>query len=192
MARAALVAALGLELEYPQLRPALVSEHLRADLDSAQASLVEGHLARRGRAAAQASTVAPTSAGQALDEQALAGLDAVLLAAGSHDRVHVLSCWVLAWSIGRAISRRFAASEPAHSDDAAALAVERRRPPLRPRRRGFDCRPSLLGGRRVRRRRPRARPSVAASLARALALALLGAGQRVVFGTRVARGERPR
>src|SRR5579875_1767006 len=69
---------------------------------------------------------------QPLHEQGLAPLDAVLLAAGFHDRVH--GGWVRCCAAG------------AHSEVAAeadsALAPERRRPPLRPRRRGFDCRPS--------------------------------------------------
>src|SRR4051794_9276323 len=59
--------------------------------------------------------------GQALDEQGLVLLDAVLLAAGLHDRVH----------------------GSGHSEAVdSALAAERRRPPLRPRRRGFDSRAS--------------------------------------------------
>src|SRR5215217_9420082 len=107
MPGALLVAALGLELEHPQLRPALVTEHLRLDLDllervSAEDGVVgaeEDRLERHGGALVVR---------QALDEQGLILLDAVLLAAGLHDRVH----------------------GSGHSEGvASALAAERRRPP---------------------------------------------------------------
>src|ERR1700676_677108 len=60
--------------------------------------------------------------GQPLDEQRLSLLDAVLLASGFDDRVHVLC-----------------PGYPARGSSAAASeSAERRRPPLRPRRRGRD------------------------------------------------------
>src|SRR5207302_856332 len=62
--------------------------------------------------------------GQTLDEQGLALLDAVLLPAGLDDCVHVQS----ELDAGAADS---------------ALAPERRRPPLRPRRRGLDSTASI-------------------------------------------------
>src|SRR5580693_9696767 len=117
MACAALVAALGLELEHAQLLTALVSHDLRRDLDLLQAGRVEhrvigaieDRLERHARA---------LLCGKALHEQGLTPLDTVLLAACLDDRVHV------------------------YSEVACAFAAERRRPPLRPRRRGFDCRSS--------------------------------------------------
>src|SRR4051794_32589269 len=120
MPGALLVAALGLELEHPQLRAALVREHLRLDRDLLQrigaedgvVGAEEDRFERHGGALV---------IGQALDEQGLVLLDAVLLAAGLHDRVH----------------------GSGHSEAVdSALAAERRRPPLRPRRRGLDSRAS--------------------------------------------------
>src|SRR5204862_76756 len=67
---------------------------------------------------------------QALDEEGLALLDAVLLAAGLDDRV------------GHGHSSAEPESPP--SAAAPALARERRRPPLRPRRRVRDCTSSAL------------------------------------------------
>ena len=79
VAGAALVAALGLELEDAQLGAALVGEDLRRDLDTGEAlgvedrivGAVEQRLERHGRAFGR---------GQAFDEQVLTLLDAVLLA----------------------------------------------------------------------------------------------------------------
>src|SRR6266540_117372 len=111
--RAPLRALLGLELQHPELGAALVADHLRLDLDSPQVI----HL--------DLVTIAPVEQrlegdlgalvrGQPLDEEGLPLLDAVLLAAGLDDRV-------------------------GHED--SALARDRRRPPLRPRRReDVDCR----------------------------------------------------
>src|SRR5918995_240853 len=114
VARAAPVAALGLELEHAQLLAALVADDLGLHRRGGQLGGVEHRVAvagqqQRGQLHGGAGIV-----GQALDQQGLPLLDAVLLTAGLDDCVgHV-------WSV--------------HSS-AAAFARERRRPPLRPRRR---------------------------------------------------------
>src|SRR5919198_2242628 len=120
VARTALVAALGLELEHAQLRAAQVAEHLGLDDHAVQIAAelgipVAGHEQRL-----EVDRRALVS-GQALDEQGGALLDAVLLAAGLDD------------CVGHGF--------PVHSSEvsgasAPAFARERRRPPLRPRRRG--------------------------------------------------------
>src|SRR3954451_4539170 len=106
VSRAALVAALGLELDHAQLRPALVPHDLRGDGAAVDGVVVDGEQRLEVDRAAGV-------AGQALDEQGLSLLDAVLLTAGLDDRV-------------------------AHAASWGALARERRRPPLRPRRRAVE------------------------------------------------------
>src|ERR1700722_8873871 len=140
MAVAAFVAALGLELEHPQLLAAHVRDDLGGDLHVFEAGLVEHGLLRAVHQRLQLN-VRALGSGEALDEQPLAALDAVLLAAGLHDRVHVCVCLD---SLGLSGPRRPACAGGAvgYSGLALALAAERRRPPLRPRRRGLDCRPS--------------------------------------------------
>src|SRR3954466_6129301 len=135
MAGALAVAALRLELEDAQLLAAEMLDDLRVDADlrevvgaeddvvGAEHDRLEGH-------------GGPGLVGQALDEQGLALLDAVLLAAGLHDRVH---------------------AESQSAGVASALAAERRRPPLRPRRRGFDSTASPRPGPPAPRRRARPR-----------------------------------
>src|SRR3954453_2014743 len=108
------LALLGLELEHPQPRAALVTHDLRLDLDALEVvhldvvvlvAAVEQRLERDLRALV---------VGQALDEERLPLFHAVLLTAGLDDGV-------------------------GHDD--SALARDRRRPPLRPRRReAVDCR----------------------------------------------------
>src|SRR5919197_1429894 len=87
MPRAALVAALGLELEHAQLLAADVLDDLRADADLLQAVGVEDRVlgAEQDGLEVDAGT---GLAGQALHQERLALLDAVLLAAGLDDRVH--------------------------------------------------------------------------------------------------------
>src|SRR5436305_11906416 len=122
MARASLVAAFGLELDHAELGAALVGDHARLHADPAEilavddigAVDVEQRLELHGLAFAR---------GQPLDQQGLAPLHAVLLSASFHDCVH-----------------SYSELEAAEAD--SALAPERRRPPLRPRRRGFDSRAS--------------------------------------------------
>src|SRR5208282_5304985 len=80
--------------------------------------------------------------GQPLDQELLTALHAVLLAACLHDRVHV--CISLDFS---PLCRRpvgLGGRAGRYSVDARAFAAERRRPPLRPRRRGLDCMSSGL------------------------------------------------
>src|SRR3954469_14513987 len=74
VARAPLVAALRLELDHAQLRPALVPDDLRGDRAAVDGVVAHGE---QGLEVDRA----PGLAGQALDEQGLALLDAVLLAA---------------------------------------------------------------------------------------------------------------
>ena len=109
------IAPLGLELEHAQLLAAQVLDDLRVDLDLGQAVGVEDDVVGAEEDRLQRHRGAGV-VGQPLDEQGLALLDAVLLATGLDDRVHVLS----------------------QSEVVSALAAERRRPPLRPRRRGVD------------------------------------------------------
>src|SRR4051812_22899679 len=90
MARGALVAALGLELDHPDLLAALVPDHLRLDLDLAEVARAEDgvvllvareeqRLERDGRALVLA---------HAIDDERVALLHAVLLTADFHDCVH--------------------------------------------------------------------------------------------------------
>src|SRR5450759_741876 len=132
VAGAPLVPALGLELEHAQLLSPHVRQHLRGDLHALQARGVEHGILGAVEDRLERDVLALLH-GQALDEQALAALDAVLLAAGLHDRVHVCRVSILSGKRGRG---------GAYSGVAGAFAAERRRPPLRPRRRGLDCRPS--------------------------------------------------
>src|SRR5258708_7750462 len=129
VAVAALVSALRLELEDPELLTADVLEHLRGDLDLLERGLVEHRLVRPVEERLQRD-IRALRGGEPLDEQGLAPLDAVLLAAGLDDRVHALWLSNLRVWTGWRYSL------------ALALAAGRRRPPLRPRRRGLDCRPS--------------------------------------------------
>src|SRR5438067_8856128 len=89
VARAAPVAALGLELEPAQLLAAHVREHLGGHLHRAESLLVENGLlgAQHQRFERH---LAALLCSHSLDEQPLSLLDTILLAAGSHDRVHVL------------------------------------------------------------------------------------------------------
>src|SRR5262245_43985659 len=103
VAGATLVAALGLELEHAQLRPALVRDDLRGD-GAFELGIAVAGKQQRGEFDGGTDVV-----GQALDEQGLALLDAVLLTAGLDDCVGHL----------------------AHSVTSDVFARERRRPPLR-------------------------------------------------------------
>ena len=82
------VAALGLELEHPQLLAADVAENLRRDRHLMQGGLLEDHVVRAVEHRLEGH-VAALGRGEALDEQALALLDAVLLSAALDYRVHV-------------------------------------------------------------------------------------------------------
>src|SRR5690242_12341929 len=114
VAGATLVAALGLELEHAQLRPALVRDDLsRHDVPEP----VELGIAVAGEQERRKLDGGADVVGQPLDEQGLALLDAVLLTAGLDDCV---------------------AHDLDYSVSACAFARERRRPPLRPRRRGRE------------------------------------------------------
>src|SRR3954464_15824205 len=115
MARALLVPALGLELEDAQLRTALVADDLRLDADLLEPVGVEDAVLGAEQDRLERDRVA-LGAVELLDQQRLPGLDPVLLAAGLDDCVcHGYSEEVL-----------------------SAFARERRRPPLRPRRRDVD------------------------------------------------------
>src|SRR3954469_870604 len=115
VAGATVVAALGLELERAQLRPAQVLDDLGRDVRPAQrVALEHGVAVAREQQRLELDGGADVF-GQPLDEQGLALLDAVLLTAGLDD------CVGHFW---------------AHSVTSDVFARERRRPPLRPRRRG--------------------------------------------------------
>src|SRR3954454_17849279 len=117
VAGATLVAALGLELEHAQLRPAQVLHDLGRDVRPAQrVALEHGVAVAREQQRLELDGGADVF-GQPLDEQGLALLDAVLLTAGLDD------CVGHFW---------------AHSVTSDVFARERRRPPLRPRRRGRE------------------------------------------------------
>src|ERR1700761_5773650 len=118
MAVAAAIAALGLELDHTQLGAALVRQDRGLDGDLGEVVAIDHVVAIDVEQRVKLDLGAVVH-GQALHEEPLALLDAVLLAACLDDRVH-----------GHSES-----DEPAAD---AALAPERRRPPLRPRRRGFD------------------------------------------------------
>src|SRR4051794_7337468 len=123
VAGAALVAALGLELEHAQLGAAQVAEHLGLDGHAVEVAAELG-IAVAGDEQRLEIDRGALVGGQALDEQGRALLDAVLLAAGLDDCVG----HDLAHSVTSEVS---APSGP-------AFARERRRPPRRPRRRGFE------------------------------------------------------
>src|ERR1700691_2272541 len=98
MAVTPLVAALGLELEHPQLLAALVAQHLRSDLHLLQPGLVEHRLI--GAVQDRLKRHVPTLVDRkALHEQGLTPLDAVLLATCLHDCVHGLPsrCLIAPW-----------------------------------------------------------------------------------------------
>src|ERR1700761_3142931 len=118
MAVAAAVAALGLELHHAQLGAPFVRQHLGLDRDLGEVIAVHHSVAVdiEQRVHRDGGSVVH---GQTLHEEPFALLDAVLLAACLDDRVH-------------------GHSEPDEPAAEAALAPERRRPPLRPRRRVFD------------------------------------------------------
>src|SRR5579863_1619441 len=113
VAGAPLVAALGLELEHAQLRPAHVADDRRRDLHLRQRGGVEDRLvvAHEQRLERDARAL---GFGQALDQERLPLLDAVLLAAGFDDRVHggVGSAW-------EAFLRRLSRTAPSASSAAA-------------------------------------------------------------------------
>src|SRR5579875_3748172 len=117
MTVAVLVAALGLELDDPQLRPALMGDDLRLHDGGGERLAVGERIAVDEQQRLQIHGCALVGR-ESLDEQGLTLLDAILLAARLDDCV-VHAC---------------------HSPPAAepARALERRRPPLRPRRRADD------------------------------------------------------
>src|SRR3954471_10780782 len=120
VARAALVAALGLELEHPELRPALVRDDLGLHGRRAQPGAVEHGIPVAGQQQRPQRDRGADVVGQALHEQRLPLDDAVLLAAGLDD------CVGHGWA------------HSVTSASACVFARERRRPPLRPRRRGRE------------------------------------------------------
>src|SRR3954471_18553815 len=90
MARPLLVPALGLELEDPQLRTALVADDLRLDADLLEPVGVEDAVLGTEQDRLERDRVA-LGALELLDQQRLPGLDPVLLAAGLDDCVcHLL------------------------------------------------------------------------------------------------------
>src|SRR4051812_9597156 len=119
VAGAALVSALGLELEDAQLRPALVRDDLGLDRGGRETVAFEdGVVAVAGEQERLERDRRAHVVGQALDEERLALDHAVLLTAGLDDCVgHCLELHSVT------------------SASAGAFARERRRPPLRPRRR---------------------------------------------------------
>src|SRR5919108_2079020 len=121
----ALVAALGLELEHAELRPALVAEHLGLHRDRAELRAEERLVAARVEQRLEVDR-RPLLGREALDEEGRPLLDAVLLAARADDCVGGIGHLALGQSL-------------ASDGETSALARERRRPPRRPRRRGFDC-----------------------------------------------------
>src|SRR3954454_24688359 len=127
VAGAPLVAALGLELEHAELGPALVRDDLGLDARGRQPVALEDRVAVAGQQQRPQRHGGAHVVGQPLDEQGLALAHAVLLAAGldycvGHGWLKVGVGW-------RAAGFSYSAS---------ALARERRRPPLRPRRRGLE------------------------------------------------------
>src|SRR5215218_9591815 len=116
--RAALVAALGLELEHPELGAAQVLHDLGFDGGLGQAVPLEHRIAVTGEQQRLQRDRRADIVGQTLDQEGLALDHAVLLTAGSDD------------CVGHC--------QKAQSFESAsvwAAARERRRPPLRPRRR---------------------------------------------------------
>src|SRR5690349_12262771 len=130
VAGAPLVAALGLELEHAELRPALVRDDLGLHARGRQAVALEHGVAVAGQQQRLQGHGGADVVGQPLHEQGLALAHAVLLAAGLDDCVgHVCL---------RSDDRGGAEGLLAFSYSVTSLARERRRPPLRPRRRGFE------------------------------------------------------
>src|SRR4051812_21872929 len=123
VARAALVAALGLELEHAQLGAANVADPLRLDDDAVEIAAELGIAVTRDQQRLQIDRVTLVRT-QPLDEQGRALLDAVLLAAGPDD------------CVGHGFAHSLTSDVSGAS--APAFARERRRPPLRPRRRGLE------------------------------------------------------
>src|SRR5215207_2063676 len=127
MARRALVPALGLELEHADLRPALVPDDGGPDGDVPEL-VAEQRLVAAGVQERLEVDGGALVGSQPLDEEGRPLLDAVLLPAGADDGIrgfgHVS---------GHSLASETSAASP------SAFARERRRPPLRPRRRGFDC-----------------------------------------------------
>ena len=89
MARAALVAAFGLELDHAQLRAALVAQHLGLDGHLGQVIAVHDVRAVDKQQRLQRNLAAVVH-GQPLDEERLPLLDSVLLSTCFDDRVHGL------------------------------------------------------------------------------------------------------
>src|SRR5215218_1099027 len=89
VARGALVAALGLELEHAQLLAALVAEDRGLDLDAAEVAALEQRVVAAATAVEQRleCDLRALVIRQPLDEQGHALLDAVLLPAGADDGV---------------------------------------------------------------------------------------------------------
>src|SRR5947209_356514 len=87
MAGAPLVAALGLELDHPELGPALVAHHARLHADAAEIVAAEDVGAVDVEQRLELHRLA-LARGQPLDQQGLALLHAILLSAGFHDCVH--------------------------------------------------------------------------------------------------------
>src|SRR3954451_20762847 len=99
----ALVAPLGLELEDADLVALLVTQDLRADLDLLEAVGVEHGVIRAEQDRLELHGGALIGS-QLLDEQVLTLLDAVLLASGFHDCIHVLLAGALGLGTGTAPS----------------------------------------------------------------------------------------
>src|SRR3954452_18429883 len=119
MAGAALVSALGLELEDPKFRAALVRDDLGLHGGGREpVALEERGIAVAGEQERLQLDGRAHVVGQALDEERLALDDAVLLTAGLDD------------CVGHGLG-----AQSVTSASAGAFARERRRPPLRPRRR---------------------------------------------------------
>src|SRR3954452_6585492 len=169
VARAALVAALGLELEHAQLGAANVADHLRLDDDAVEIAAELGIAVTRDQQRLQIDRVTLVRT-QPLDEQGRALLDAVLLAAGPDDCVGHGFAHSLTSDVSGASAPAFArerrrprpprlarASAPprlcGRGAEAWSLTRRRRRRSRRPRRRSAPP-----GRSRPRARRPRSAP----------------------------------
>src|SRR3954451_160664 len=122
MAGAALVSALGLELEDAQLRAALVRDDLGLDAGGRETVALEDRITVAGEQQRLQRDRRADLVGQTLDQEGLALDDAVLLTAGLDD------------CVGHGLVR----AQSVSSAPAGAVARERRRPPMRPRRRGRE------------------------------------------------------
>src|SRR3954471_12858286 len=141
VARAALVAALGLELEHAQLGAANVADHLRLDDDAVEVAAELRIAVTRDQQRLQIDRVTLVRT-QPLDEQGRALLDAVLLAAGlddcvGHGSLHSLASETSAASAGalagaRARPRR---RSPSRANGALRLCGRGAEPWILPRRR---------------------------------------------------------